>query len=118
MNDDRSLTIDRAFVFTDAATGALLFFDNGTFFIIAYNGVVGTLFVTDEADLLRIPGNASRLVDMSDSHLNEALLFNGKSPDRLGRADPSAEITEFLTVADPGNKTRGIEASQAGFQEG
>ena len=75
--------------------------------------MVGALFVTDETDLLCIPGNASRLVDMSDSHLNEALLFNGKSPDRLGRADPSAEITEFLTVADPRNKTWSIESRQA-----
>jgi hypothetical protein len=46
------------------------------------------------------------------------LLFNGKRPDGLRRADSSAEIEEFLTVADPRNKTRGIEASQAGFQEG
>ncbi len=80
--------------------------------------MVGALFITDETDLLRIPGNASRLVDMGNSHLNEALLFNGKSPDGLRRANPSAEIAEFLTVADPGNKTRGIEASQACLQEG
>jgi len=68
--------------------------------------MIRTLFVTDKTDLLRIPGDASRLVDMGNPHLNEALLLNGKSPNCLRGADSSAEITKFLTVTDPGNKPR------------
>ena len=115
VDDDGRFSIDRAFVLTDAATGTLLFFNDGPFLVIAYDGMVGTLFITDKTDLIGIPGNASRLVDMGDAYLNEAFLFNGKRPDRVRRADPSAEIAEFLTVSDPGDKPRGIEASQACF---
>ena len=118
VDDNGCFSIDGTLIFTDAATSALLFFDNGTLFIITHNGMVRALFVTDETDFLRIPGNTSRLIDMGNAHLNEAFLLKGESPDRLRRADPSAEIAEFLTIANPGNKPRGVETSQARLQEG
>jgi hypothetical protein len=71
--------------------------------------MIGTLFITDEADLLRIPGNAPVLIDMSHPDLNEAFLFNGEGPDRFGGADPSAKIAELFTISDPGNQPGRIE---------
>jgi hypothetical protein len=71
--------------------------------------MVGTLLIADEADLFRIPGNASCLVNMSDTYLEEALFFNRKRPDRVCGTDPPAKIAEFFTVADTSNKPRSIK---------
>jgi hypothetical protein len=79
--------------------------------------MIGTLFVADKAYLVRIPGNTSCLVDMSDTHLDEALFFNRKRPDRFCRTNSAAKIAEFLTIPNPGNESRRIKAGEACFQE-
>ena len=71
--------------------------------------MIGTLFITDEADLLRVIGNASVLIDMSHPDLNEAFLLNGERPNRFGGANPSAKIAELFTISDPGNQPGRIE---------
>ena len=112
VDDDGCFSIDRTFVFADAAARAFLFFHNRAFLVVTHDSVIGTLLIADEAYFFRIPRNATRLVDMGDSHLNKPLLINGKSSNCLRGADSSAEITEFLTVTDPGNKPRGVETRQ------
>jgi hypothetical protein len=74
--------------------------------------VIGTLLVTEEANLIRVPGNTPCLVDMSDPHLEEAFFFDGKWPDGFGGTDPPTKIAEFLTVTDSGNEPRRIKTSQ------
>jgi hypothetical protein len=71
--------------------------------------MIGTLLVADEADLLSIPGNASCLVDMGHTHLDEAFFFNRKVSDRLCGTNPSTKIAEFFTVTDTGNKPRCVK---------
>jgi hypothetical protein len=118
VDDDGGFSIDRAFVLTDAASRAFLLFDDGPLLLVAHNREVGTLFVADEADFLRIPGNAPGLVDVSHPHLDEAFFFNGKGSDRFRRTDPAAKITELLTIANTGNETGRIKTCKAGFQKG
>jgi hypothetical protein len=118
VDDDRGFAVDRAFVFADAAAGAFFFLDDGPFLVIADDGMIGTLLVTDEADFIRIPGNAPRLVDVGDPHLKEAFFLDGKWPDGFRGTDPSAKIAELLTVADTGNEPRCVKTSQARFQKG
>ena len=113
VNDDRGLSIDRTLVFADAAARTLLFFHDGTFLLVSYNRTIRALFIADEADLLRIPRNASGLVDVGNSHLDEAFLFQRDGPDRFRRADPSAEVAELLTIPDTGNKSRCVKARQS-----
>jgi hypothetical protein len=117
MNDDRSFTVDGAFVFTDAATGALLFFDNGPFLVITHDRLIGTLFIANKADLIRIPGNTPCFIDMGNPDLKEAFFFNRHRPDRLSGANPPAKIAEFLTVSDSWNQSRRVKASKACFQK-
>ena len=109
IDDDGGFPIDRALVFADAAACALLLFDDGTFLIIPDNGLIGALLIADEADFIRIPGDAPGLVNVGHPHLDKALLFDSERPNRLGGANPSAEITELLTISDPGNKPRRVE---------
>jgi hypothetical protein len=106
VDNDGCLTIDRAFVFADAAARAFFFFNDGALFVVTDDGMIGTLLIADEADFFRIPRNTSCLVDMGDPHLEEAFLFNGKMANRFGGANPSTEIAEFFTVTDTGNKPR------------
>ena len=115
IDDDGGFSIDRAFVLADATACALLFFHNGTFFLVTYNRLVGTLLITDEADLFRIPRNAPGLVDMGDSHLDESFFLEGKRPNGFGGADPPAKIAEFFAISDPGNQPGRIEPCQARF---
>ena len=117
VDDDGRFPIDRTLVFTNATTSTLFFFNDRTLLIVPYDGMVGALFITDETDLISIPGNAPRLVDMGDAYLNEAFLFNGKRPDRVRRADPSAEIAELLTVADAGHQPGGVDPGQARLEK-
>ena len=70
VDDDGRLPIDGTFVFTDATTGTLLFFYNGSLLLIPHDGMVGALFVTDQADFILIVGEAARLVDMGHTHLD------------------------------------------------
>jgi hypothetical protein len=112
VDDDGGFSIDRAFVFTDAATRAFLFLHDGALLVITHNGMVGTLLVADEADFILIPGNAPGLIDVSNTHLDETLFFNGKGPNRFGGTDPSAKIAELLTIANTRNEPGRIEARQ------
>ena len=118
IDDDRCLSIDGTFVFADAAARAFFFFDDWALLVIANNRLIRTLFVAHETDLLRVPGDASCLVDVSDSHLDEAFLFKGENLNGSGRADPSAEIAEFLTISDTGHEPRRVKASESSLQEG
>jgi hypothetical protein len=79
--------------------------------------MVGTLFIADETDLILIPGNAPGLVDVSNTHLDEALFFNGKGPNRLRGTDPSTKIAEFLTIANTRNEPGRIEPCQARLEK-
>jgi hypothetical protein len=79
--------------------------------------MIRALLVADKADFVRIPANASCLVDMSDTHLDEALFFNRKRPDRFCRTNSPAKIAEFLTIPNPGNEPRRIKAGETCFQE-
>ncbi len=118
MNDDRSFAIDRAFVFTDAATGALLLFYNGTLLLIPHDGMVGALFVTDQADFILVVSDAAGFVDMGHSHLNKALFFDGKNADGLGGADFSTKIAELFTITNTRHQPGSVKASKASLQEG
>jgi hypothetical protein len=118
IHDDRCLSIDGTFFFTDAAARAFFFFYDWALLFIANNRLIRTLFVAHETDLLRVPGDASGLVDVSDTHLDEAFLFKGEILNGFGRADPSAEIAEFLTISDTGHEPRGVKASESSLQEG
>ena len=118
IDDDGRFTLDRALVLTDAAPGALLFLDDRAFLVVANDGLIGALLVADKTDLIRVPGDASGLIDVGHPHLNQAFLFERNRLDRLGGANPSAEITEFLTVSDPGNKPWRVKARKACLQEG
>ena len=118
INDNRRFTIDRALILADSAACTLLFLNDGTFFLITHNSLIGTLLIADQTDLVCIPGDASGLIDMRDPHLNEALFFYGKRLDRSRGANPATEITKFFAVANPGNESGGVEAGQTGFQEG
>ncbi len=109
MNDDGRLSIDGALVLTDAAACALFFFHDGTLLLVTHDRLIGTLLVADQADLLRIPGNASGFVDMGDTHLEETFFFKGKISDRFSWADLPAEIAEFFTITDTGHKPRCIK---------
>ena len=100
INDDGRFPIHRAFIFTDAAASALFFFHNRTLLLITHDGVIRALLIADKADFFRIPGDASCLVNMGHTHLDKAFLFYEKRPDRLGGANPSTKIAEFLTVTD------------------
>ena len=80
--------------------------------------MIGALLVADEADFILIPGNAPRFVDMSDTYLEEAFLFDGKISDRFGGTNPTTKITEFFTVADSGNESRSVKTCHACFQKG
>jgi hypothetical protein len=77
--------------------------------------MIGALFITDKADLLSIPSNASGLVDMSDTYLGETFLFNRKRPDGFSGTDASTKIAEFFTVSDAGNEPGCIKTCQACF---
>ena len=113
INDDGGFPVDRALVFTDAAACALLLLDDGTLLIIPNNGLIGALLIADEADFIRIPGDAPGLVNVGHPHLDKALLFDSERPNRLGRTNSSAEITELLAISDPGNKPRRVETCKA-----
>jgi hypothetical protein len=117
IDDNGRFPIDRALILADSATCALLFFNNGTFLLIANNRLIGTLLIADQADFVCIPGDASGLIDMRDPHLDEALFFYGKRLDRSRGANPATEITKFFAVADPGDKPRSVEPSQTGFEK-
>jgi len=78
VDNDSCLSIDGALVLTNATACALFFLDDRTLLLVTHDRLIGTLFVADEADLLSIPGNASGLVNMSDTHLDEAFFFNGE----------------------------------------
>ena len=118
INDNRRFTIDRALILADSAACTLLFLNDGTFFLITHNSLIGTLLVADQTDLVCIPGNASCFIDVCDSHLDEAFFFYGKRFDRCRGANPTTEITKLFAVADPGNESGGVETGQTGFQEG
>jgi hypothetical protein len=109
VDDDGRFPIDRTFVLTDATARALLFFNGRPLLLITHDRMVGTLLIADEANLFRIPGNASGFVNMSDTYLEEALLFNRKRPDRICGTDPPAKIAEFFAVANAGNEPRSIK---------
>jgi hypothetical protein len=117
IDNDGCLSIDRALVFADTAARAFFFFDDGAFLIVTDDGMIGTLFITDKADFLRVPGNAPSLVDMSDPHLEEAFLFNGKMSNRFGGTNPPTKIAEFFTISDAGNKPRCVKAGQTRLQK-
>lgn len=117
INDNRRFTIDRALILADSAACTFLFLNEGTFFLITHNRLIGTLLVADQTDLVCIPGNASCFINMCDSHLDEALFFYGKRFDRCRGTNPTAEITELFAVADPGNESGGVETGQARLQE-
>jgi len=117
VNDNRCFPIDRAFVFADTTACTLLFFDNGTLLLIPHDRVIGTLLITDKTDLLRIPSDASRLVDVSHPHLKEAFLFEGQIPDRFSRTNLYTKIAELFTVTDTGNEPWCVEPCKACFQE-
>jgi len=117
INDNRRFTIDRALILADSAACTLLFLNDGTFFLITHNSLIGTLLIADQTDLVCIPGNASCFIDVCDSHLDEAFFFYGKRFDRCRGANPAAEITKLFAVADPGNESRRVETGQARFQE-
>ena len=117
INDNRRFTIDRALILADSAACTLLFLNDGTFFLITHNSLIGTLLIADQTDLVCIPGNASCFVDMCDPHLDEAFFFYGKRFDRCRGANPTTKITELFAVADPRNESRGVETGQTGLQE-
>jgi hypothetical protein len=117
VDNDGCLAINRAFVFADAAARTFFFFDDGAFLVVTDDGMVGTLLITDKADFFRVPGNTPCLVDMSDPHLEETFLFNGKRPDGFGGTNPSTKIAELFTVTDTGNEPRCVKASQACLQK-
>ncbi len=104
MDDDGGLSVDRTLVFADAAARAFFFLDDGALLLITHDRLIGTLLVADETDLLGIPGNTPGFIDMGDTHLEETLLFKGKISDRLCGANLPAEVAEFFTVTDTGNK--------------
>ena len=118
IDDDSGLAIDRALVLADPAARAFLFFDDRTFLLVTDDGLIGALFITHEADLIRIPGDASGLIDVGHSHLNQPLLFKGNGPDRLGGTNPSAEVAELLAVPYARHKPGCIKTRQSCFQEG
>jgi len=118
MDNDGGFAIDRAFVFADAAPRALLFFNDGPFLVVADNGLVGTLFIADQADLVRIPGDASGFIDVGHPYLNQSFLFKRDRPDCLCGANPPAEIAELLTVSDSRHKPRGVETCKTRFKKG
>jgi hypothetical protein len=118
INDNRRFTIDRALILANSAAGTLLFLNDGAFFVVPDNSLIGTLLIADQADLICIPGNTSCFIDMRDSHLDEALFFYWKRFDRCCGANPTAEITKLFAVADPRNEPGGVETGQARFQEG
>ena len=117
IDDNRGFAIDRAFVFADAAARALFFFDDGALLVVTDDGLIGTLLIANKADFFRVPRNTSRLVNMSDPHLEEPFFLDGKRPDGFGGTNPSAKITELFTVADSGNESRCVKASQARLQK-
>ena len=104
VNNDGCFSIDRTFVFADAAARAFFFFHDGAFLIITDDGMIGTLLVTDKADFFRIPGNTPCLIDMSNPHLEEALFLYGNGSDRFRGTNPSAKIAELLTIPNSGNE--------------
>ena len=110
INDNRRFPVNRALIFADSAARTLLFFNDGTFFVITHNSLIGTLLVADQTDLVCIPGNASCFIDVCDSHLDEAFFFYGKRFDRCRGANPTTEITKLFAIADPGNESGGVEA--------
>jgi hypothetical protein len=117
VDDDRGFAVDRTFVFADATARAFFFFDDRAFLVVTDDGMIGTLFITDEANFLRVPGNTPCLVDMGDPHLEEAFFLDGERPDGFGGTDPSTKITELFTVPNPGNEPRCVKASQPCLQK-
>jgi hypothetical protein len=117
IDDNRRFPIHRAFILTDSVPCTFFFLNDGTFFLIPHNRLIGTLFIAYQTDLVCNPGDASGLIDMRDPHLNEALFFYGKRLDRSRGANPATEITKFFAVADPGDKPRSVEPSQTGFEK-
>ena len=117
IDDNGRFPIDRALVLADSAACALLFLNDGAFLLITDDRLIGTLLIANEADLVCVPSNASRFIDMRDPHLDEAFFFYGKRFDRCRGANPTTKITELLAVADPGNESRGIKTGQTGLQE-
>ena len=109
VDDDGCLAINRAFVFADAAARTFFFLDDGAFLVVTDDGMIGTLLIADEANLLRIPCDTSCLVDVGDPHLEEALFLDGKRPDGLGGADPSTKVAELFAVTDAGDKPRRVK---------
>ena len=93
-------------------------FTMGRFLSSPDDGLVGALLVADEADLLRIPGDAPGLVDVGDPHLDQPFLFDGTGRMASVGQTLAAEIAELLTVADTGDEPRGIKTCQARLQEG
>jgi hypothetical protein len=118
IDNNGGLALNRTLVLADAAPGALLFFDARAFLLVSHDGLIGALLVTDQADFIRIPGDAPGLIDVSHSHLNQPFLLERNRLNRLSGTDPSAEITKFLAVSDPGNKPWRIKTGQTRFQEG
>jgi hypothetical protein len=118
IDNDGRFALNRTLVLTNTAPGALLFFDHRAFLVVAYNRLIRALLIADKADLIRVPGDAAALIDMRNSHLDQAFLFDGNRPDRFCGANPSAEIAEFLTVSNTGNKSRGIKTCKACLKKG
>jgi len=117
VDDNRGFAVDRAFVFADAAARALFFFDDGALLVITDDSLIGTLLIANKADFFRVPRNTSRLVNMSDPHLEEPFFLYGKRPDGFGGTNPSTKITELFTVTDPGNEPRRVKAGQPRLQK-
>jgi hypothetical protein len=118
VDDDGGFPVDRTFVLTDTATRTFLFFNDGALLLVTHNREIGTLFVADEADFLRIPGNAPGLVDVSNTHLDKAFFLNGKDTDGFGRTYSTAKIAEFLTIANAWDETGSVETCKTSFQKG
>jgi hypothetical protein len=112
VDNDRGFAVDRAFIFTDAAACAFLFYNSWPLFVVAYDGMIGALLIADKANFIRIPGNTPCFVDMSNSHLEKAFLFNRKMANRFGWTNPSTKITEFFTVTDTRNEPRRVKTRQ------
>lgn len=117
INGNRRFAIDRALILADSTACALLFLNDGTFLLITADRLVGTLLVADQADFVRVPGDASCLIDMCDPHLDEAFFFYGQRSDGSRGADPTTEIAEFFAVADPGHESGRVETGKPCFQE-
>ena len=117
VDNDSGLAVDGTFVFADAAARAFFFFNDWALLIVADDGMIGALLIADKTDLFRIPRNTTRLIDMSDPHLEEAFLFKGKRPDGLGWTNPSTEITEFFTVTNTRNEPRSVKPGQTRLQK-